>query len=249
MEDRLASNPLSSLVEAAPGQRILIRFVNLGFENRSIVFPGLEVDVLGRDARYVPKSAQRLATDTIQIGPGESRDVFLKAPATPGDYPFYDRGLQHYPGNGDGTDAWVGGARSAVRVTANLGAQLKPNGWAGEALWKGEQPIEATPHAAPIVTLQRYSKTTGRNNQRGKYLKGTVTVDATTWLDTLQWASGTGNTPPNPGSNRWRNMPYTDGAPITFDSRVAGLNAGPASYWVRAVDGNGLATISARVRF
>ncbi|HEX3087238.1 MAG TPA: multicopper oxidase domain-containing protein, partial [Ilumatobacteraceae bacterium] len=63
---RLFSNPLSSLVQAAPGERILIRFANLGFLDHTIVFPGLEVDVLGRDARYVPPSAQRKATDSIQ---------------------------------------------------------------------------------------------------------------------------------------------------------------------------------------
>ncbi len=88
---RLFSNPLSSLVQAAPGERILIRFANLGFLDHTIVFPGLEVDVLGRDARYVPPSAQRKATDSIQIGPGESRDVFFTAPAE-GTYAFYDRG-------------------------------------------------------------------------------------------------------------------------------------------------------------
>ncbi len=249
MEDRLASNPLSSLVEAAPGERILIRFVNLGFQNRSIVFPGLSVDVLGRDARYVPKSAQRLATDTIQIGPGESRDVFFTAPDTPGDHPFYDRGLQHYPGNADGTDAWVGGARSAVRVVAGLGAQLKPNGWAGEPWWNGEQALEAMPHVAPVVAAQGYAKNSGPTNQRGKYLKGTVTIDPSTYLSTLQWASATGNTPPNVGSNQWRSLPYAEGGPVTFDARVNPTNTTVRNYWVRAVDGHGLATISARVRF
>ena len=140
---RLASNPLSSLVQCAPGERILIRFANLGFLDHSFVFPGLEVDVLGRDARFVPLSAERTSTDSIQIGPGESRDVFFTAPATPGDYPFYDRGLSHYTGSEDGTDAWVGGPRSAVRVIAGLGPQLKPNGWAGEAPWHGELPLAA----------------------------------------------------------------------------------------------------------
>ncbi len=249
MEDRLASNPLSSLVEAAPGERILIRFVNLGFQNRSIVFPGLQVDVLGRDARYVPKSAQRLATDTIQIGPGESRDVFFTAPAA-GEYPFYDRGLQHYPGNADGTDAWVGGARSMVKVVSGLGAQLKPNGWAGEALWTGEQPLQAKPHAAPVVTAQGYVKTTGTQQQRGKRLKGTVTLDPSTWVDTLQWASSTtSNTPPAAGSNQWRTLDYTAGHPARFDQRVNSTQTSVRNYWVRVVDGNGVASISPRVRF
>ncbi len=86
-ESRLFSNPLSSLVQAAVGERILIRFANLGFLNHTIVFPGLQVDVLGRDARFVPASAERTATDSIQIGPGESRDVFFTATAA-GDLPL-----------------------------------------------------------------------------------------------------------------------------------------------------------------
>ena len=146
---RLFSNPLSSLVQCKPGDRVLIRFANLGFLDHSIVFPGLEVDVLGRDARYVPASegAQRRVTDSIQIGPGESRDVFFTAPATPGDYAFYDRGMSHFTGSADGTDAWVGGQRSAVRVVAGLADQIKPNGWGGEGAFIGEFPIKAYPRS------------------------------------------------------------------------------------------------------
>ena len=148
-ESRLWSNPLSSLVQAAPGERILIRFANLGFLDHTIVFPGLEIDVLGRDARYVPQSAQRKATDSIQIGPGESRDVFFTAPAV-GTYAFYDRGMSHYTGSADGTDSWVGGQRSEVRVIAGLAPQAKPNGWAGEPEWPdgGEFPQAGSARSA-----------------------------------------------------------------------------------------------------
>jgi FtsP/CotA-like multicopper oxidase with cupredoxin domain len=138
---RLFSNPLSSVVQASPGERVLIRFANLGFLDHTIVFPGLEVDVLGRDSRYVPPTAQRKATDSIQIGPGESRDVFFTAPDKESTYPFYDRGMSHYAGSEDGSNAWVGGQRSEVRVVRNLAPQLKPNGWAGEPEWAGEFPV------------------------------------------------------------------------------------------------------------
>ena len=125
-----------------PGERMLIRFANLGFLDHTIVFPGLEIDVLGRDARYVPQSAQRKATDSIQIGPGESRDVFFTAPAV-GTYAFYDRGLSHYTGSADGTNSWVGGQRSEIHVIDGLAAQLKPSGWGGEPEWPdgGEFPV------------------------------------------------------------------------------------------------------------
>jgi hypothetical protein len=58
-----------------------------------------------------------------------------------GTYAFYDRGLSHYTGSADGSDDWVGGQRSEIRVIEGLGAQLKPNGWAGEPVWHGEQPL------------------------------------------------------------------------------------------------------------
>jgi FtsP/CotA-like multicopper oxidase with cupredoxin domain len=141
-EARLSSQPLSSLVQAEVGDRVLIRFANLGFGNQTIVFPGLEVDVLGRDARYVPQSAQRLATDSIQIGPGESRDVFFTA-TTAGIFPFYNRDLARYTGNADHNDDWVGGQRSEIRVYDKLAPQLKPNGWAGETAWAGELPVQS----------------------------------------------------------------------------------------------------------
>ncbi len=140
---RLSSNPLSSVVWAKPNERILMRFANLGFLDHTIVFPGLEVDVLGRDARFVPDWAARKATDSIQIGPGESRDVFFTAPAVEATYAFYDRGLSHYTGSEgtvDGNDAWVGGQRSEIRVVAGLADQKKPNGWPGEIIHPGEQP-------------------------------------------------------------------------------------------------------------
>jgi FtsP/CotA-like multicopper oxidase with cupredoxin domain len=147
--DRLASNPNSSLVEANEGETVLIRLVNLGFYDRTFVFPGLEVDVIGRDARFVGLNARRKKTDSVQVGPGESRDIIFTAPAA-GEYAFYDRNMSEYPGSADGSDAWVGGARSMVKVypTVNgvgtLAAQLKPNGWAGEAAWDGEFGLDAS---------------------------------------------------------------------------------------------------------
>ncbi|MGB8859892.1 MAG: multicopper oxidase domain-containing protein, partial [Ilumatobacteraceae bacterium] len=202
---RLASNPLSALVLCKPGDRVLVRMVNLGFYNRTIVFPGLQVDVLGRDARYVPAGAQRRGTDSIQIGPGESRDVFFDAPDEPGDYPFYDRSMPTYPGSEDGQDAWVGGARSAVRVVAGLAAQQKPNGWGGERFWYGEQSLLATLPSPPSIAVN-VSTLNGSGipqNQRGRYLAGSVTVDARTSLESLRWRSTTNNTQPAEALSNW----------------------------------------------
>jgi FtsP/CotA-like multicopper oxidase with cupredoxin domain len=237
-ESRLYSQPLSSLVQCAPGERILIRFANLGFLDHSFSFPGLEVDVLGRDARYVPASAQRTSTDAIQIGPGESRDVFFTAPAE-GTYPFFDRGLSHYTGSADGTNEWVGGQRSEVRVIAGLAPQLKPNGWAGEDLWHGEFPLAAA-HAAPEVTAVGH-----RSNLRGNRrtsITGTVTVDANVpgaFLNNLWWVKASGapdNTDPS-----WQSATFTAGVPNTFDIRVGnGSDGTQGIYWVLAQDSAGV---------
>jgi hypothetical protein len=240
-ESRLFSNPLSSLVQCKPGERILIRFANLGFLDHTIVFPGLEIDVLGRDARYVPATAQRKATDSIQVGPGESRDVFFTAPAV-GTYAFYDRGMSHYTGSADGSNSWVGGQRSEIHVIANLADQLKPSGWAGEPAWQGEFPVAGT-HAAPQVAATGSRVTTGPFGGRGKFIGGTVTVDYAnnpdTYLGSLWWVRS--NSPPLPGANAWNSIAFTSGQPDTFNIRVAGPNpAATSRYWVLAQDSAGV---------
>ena len=236
-ESRLFSNPLSSLVQAAPGERILIRFANLGFLDHTIVFPGLEVDVLGRDARYVPPNAQRTATDSIQIGPGESRDVFFTAPAA-GTYAFYDRGLSHYAGSEDGSDSWVGGQRSEVRVIEGLAPQLKPGGWAGEPEWAGEFPQLAV-HNAPAISAAGHRTT-------AKFIDGTVAVDAAhnpgTYLSNLWWARKNGAAPSLPGtggnSNLWNSATFS-GPTNAFHIQVANRNTPAAQYYVLAQDSGG----------
>lgn len=237
-ESRLYSQPLSSLVQCAPGERILIRFSNLGFLDHSFSFPGLDVDVLGRDARYVQPSAQRTATDAIQIGPGESRDVFFTAPAQ-GTYPFFDRGLSHYTGSADGTNEWVGGQRSEVRVIAGLAPQLKPNGWAGEDLWHGEFPLAAA-HGAPMVTAAGTRSNSPGN--RGTFIDGTVIVDANvpgTFLSNLWWVKAPGA--PANTAVVWISAPFNAGIPNTFNIRVGnGSNGTTGTYWVLARDSAGV---------
>jgi FtsP/CotA-like multicopper oxidase with cupredoxin domain len=234
-ESRLWSNPLSSLVQASPGERILIRFANLGFLDHTIVFPGLEIDVLGRDARFVPTSAQRTATDSIQIGPGESRDVFFTAPAV-GTYAFYDRGMSHYTGSADGNDSWVGGQRSEVRVIANLAPQAKPNGWAGEPEWPdgGEFP-QLDQHSAPAITAS------GARLANGKFISGSVAIDAAhnpdLYLSKVLWVRRA--TAPANNSPLWNSATFDSAN--AFNVRVAPRNpAATSQYWVLAQDSAGV---------
>jgi FtsP/CotA-like multicopper oxidase with cupredoxin domain len=248
-ESRLFSNPLSSLVQCAPGDRVLIRFANLGFLDHTIVFPGLEVDVLGRDARYVPHSAQRVQTDSIQIGPGESRDVFFTAPAE-GDYAFYDRGLSHYTGSADGKDSWVGGQRSLIQVRSGIAAQLKPNGWAGEPEWAegGEFPQTAA-HLPPVITAHGERHTSG---QTGKFLIGSVAVDTANspdnYLSSLWWVRRTAAPSIAPVfSNLWTSATFD--SDNTFNIRVANQNpAATSRYWLLARDSAGVFSAATSVQ-
>jgi FtsP/CotA-like multicopper oxidase with cupredoxin domain len=255
---RLASQPLSSAVWASSGERIVIRFANLGFLNHSIVFPGLDIDVLGRDARFVPTSARRSNTDTIQIGPGESRDVYINIP-TGSDgktFKFYDRGMSHYTGSADGTDAWVGGQMSEIRVVDNLAGQLKPNGWPGEDFWHGERSLEAK-HNGPVIDPLNglFTETKNRQGQvtsRHVELSGTATVDNTNVkgqsLSRLFWKRS--DLTPVFTDSGWTEFRWTqdpnDATKFTFDTtinyraNVAKANV-QGTYWVIGQDDAGVA--------
>jgi manganese oxidase len=81
----LEFQPISSLMQVNPGDRVLMRLVNLGYEQQSMQLVGIPMKVVGEDATFL-RSADG-ATDlsygvhTIYIGPGESRDVLFTAPA------------------------------------------------------------------------------------------------------------------------------------------------------------------------
>jgi len=245
---RLASQPLSSVVYGKPGERLLIRFANLGFLNHSIVFPGLDIDVVGRDARFVPTSARRTKTDTIQIGPGESRDVYVTINTT-GTYKFYDRGMSHYTGSADGTDAWVGGQMSEIRIVDGLAPQLKPNGWPGEDYWHGERSLEAlhdgpTIMLSPLAPLARAgSKVATRAASARTTISGTIRVDNShvkgQSLRSLYLAKGT-KAPRFPGSD-WSQILFSrdpkDPTKYTFNTTIRGKGG---TYWLIAQDDAGV---------
>lgn len=108
---RLAHQPNSALIQANAGERVLLRISNLGFDEHSMVLPGINLEIVGRDAKllysgradYLPGSGRdgdvTSNTYRIDIGPGESRDIILVAPDTSATgtghdtYPFYDRSL------------------------------------------------------------------------------------------------------------------------------------------------------------
>jgi FtsP/CotA-like multicopper oxidase with cupredoxin domain len=123
---RLKYQPVSSLVQAKPGEKVLLRLANLGYQHHTMTLDGIPMRVVGKDAmRLVGRDGTDLSyvTTSVEVGPGESRDVIFTAPAV-GTYLLYDRAYS-YLNNAGG--AGYGGMRTEVRVIANLSPQTKPN--------------------------------------------------------------------------------------------------------------------------
>jgi len=141
---RLRYQPLSSLIQGESGEYILVRVSHLGYEQHSLVLPGLPVTVIGQDAKYLgpnrdgyyadyryangdPLQPQRVPdpsrgniesqTNRIDLGPGESRDLLIgPLPDVTGltVFSFYDREFGYL--NGPDTTSGYGGMRTEVHV-------------------------------------------------------------------------------------------------------------------------------------
>ncbi len=90
----LKHQPYSSLVTCNEGERVLLRFANLGFEPQTMSLAGIKMRVVGKDATLLRNRADEnlsYMTDTISIGAGESYDVIFEAPdyIGPGSYNTY----------------------------------------------------------------------------------------------------------------------------------------------------------------
>jgi FtsP/CotA-like multicopper oxidase with cupredoxin domain len=91
------SQPNSALVQVNPGDRVLLRLANLGYEQHSMQLPGIPMHVVGQDAALLRNGSTDTSywANTLYIGPGEARDVLFDAPA-------YD------PARPSGSDSWGG---------------------------------------------------------------------------------------------------------------------------------------------
>jgi FtsP/CotA-like multicopper oxidase with cupredoxin domain len=124
---RLRYQPISSLITANAGERVLLRLANLGYQNHAVTVDGIDLLVVGKDASLLrgrDGSAQFQVTNTVEIGPGESRDVIFTAPAA-GTYLLYDRDFVSLANAGGGR----GGQLTEIRVSppGTLGAQTRAN--------------------------------------------------------------------------------------------------------------------------
>jgi hypothetical protein len=135
----LQYQPLSSLVTCQPGERVLLRFANLGFREMAMTLAGIPMRVIGRDATLMrgrDGTDTSYQTDTILIGAGESFDVIFEAPAFSGGsgssgagydtYVLYNRRYTQE----DNLAGGFGGQRTEIRVyPSGLASQAYPNDW------------------------------------------------------------------------------------------------------------------------
>ncbi|UQX88810.1 multicopper oxidase domain-containing protein [Jatrophihabitans telluris] len=81
------SQPNSSLMQVNPGERVLLRLANLGYQQHSLELPGIPLHVVGQDASLLRNGSGASAVDTsywtnhLYLGPGEARDVLFDVPA------------------------------------------------------------------------------------------------------------------------------------------------------------------------
>lgn len=88
---RLQYQPYSALIQANEGEKIALRFVNLGFQSATLTLGGIPMRLVGKDAsplRGRSANGQRLgATDSsyfthaLTFGSGESAEAIFTAPA------------------------------------------------------------------------------------------------------------------------------------------------------------------------
>jgi FtsP/CotA-like multicopper oxidase with cupredoxin domain len=155
---RLRFQPLSALIQGESGEYILVRVSHLGYEQHSLVLPGLPMTVIGQDAKFLgagragyypdyqyangdPLKPQRLPdpgrgnvetqTNRVDIGPGESRDLLigpLPPVTTKTTFPFYDREFGYLNGPAGDTTAGYGGMRTEVHVYPRNGLRRPSSG-------------------------------------------------------------------------------------------------------------------------
>jgi FtsP/CotA-like multicopper oxidase with cupredoxin domain len=122
----LQYQPHSSLVECNTGERVLLRFANLGFREAAMTFAGLSVKVVGRDATPMlgrDGTDTSYETDTLLMGAGESYDVIFTAP-DPGTYLLFNRRYTQ------DDDQATQGQRTEIRVHASgVSVQLPTDGF------------------------------------------------------------------------------------------------------------------------
>jgi FtsP/CotA-like multicopper oxidase with cupredoxin domain len=150
--DHLQYQPLSALVTCNAGERVLLRFANLGFREAAMTLAGIKMKVVGKDATLMrgrTGADSSYMASVVSFGAGESIDAIFTAPAFSGGtgssgqgydtYVLYDRAYERsnnlaatLPTEGA---LPFGGRRTEVRVyPSGVAAQNFPNDLGGVAV-------------------------------------------------------------------------------------------------------------------
>jgi len=136
--EELQYNPHSSLITCNAGERVLLRFANLGFREAAMTLAGIKMRVIGRDATLMrgrDGTDTSYLTNTILMGAGESFDCIFEAPAFSGGggssglgYDTYILYNRRYTQESNLSPEGSGGQRTEVRVyPGTLSPQLYIN--------------------------------------------------------------------------------------------------------------------------
>jgi len=110
------SQKVTSLVEAAPNQKILLRISNLSVTDfYTVGTNGLTMKVIALDARLLRDddgTNQYYDTNSLTIGGGQSADVIIQAPSATGTYFLYTKNLDRLSNN----DQNFGGMMTEIHV-------------------------------------------------------------------------------------------------------------------------------------
>lgn len=105
--DQVSPQPVSSLITATAGQRVLLRISNLGVvKHYTVTVLGIPMKVVGRGARLLRGQGQPVGqnvfydTNVVNLGGGESTDVILDTTGVaPGRYFLYATNLNYLSNN------------------------------------------------------------------------------------------------------------------------------------------------------
>lgn len=107
--------PFSSLIEVRSGEKVLLRMVNLGYQEQCLQIPGIHLKVVGQDARILRGYHGEDISywrNAVSISPGQTMDVIFTAPV-PGKYVLYNRNFHRNTVAG----AFLGGMITEVNVS------------------------------------------------------------------------------------------------------------------------------------
>jgi FtsP/CotA-like multicopper oxidase with cupredoxin domain len=114
------SQPVHSLVEAAAGERVLLRISNLNVTRFYTLASTIPMTVVGHNARLLrgPSGADlSYATNSVTLGGGESIDVIVDTTGVvPGTYMLYTTNLNYLSNNRIEDEGGFGGMMTEIRV-------------------------------------------------------------------------------------------------------------------------------------